>query len=332
MSVFASSVATLNLPYLLIHSPEGLDRVNLSLGSYWTIGRSRDSSIVLKDQATSRKHAMVQVMNSGQFYLIDLGSRNGSFIHGRRVSIPVVLQNGDRITLGQTQIEFFNPREVAALADEDREDPSSTTLIRSNRCLITVMVMDIRDFTGLTRKLGEELLSEVMGTWFRQAGEIIRQHDSWVDKYIGDAVMAVWIHNVTDRDPMTPQEMLKVLRALQDLHAMSSALNQQFPLPQEIRVGVGVNTGPAMVGQMGSGSNPEYTALGDTVNAAFRLESATKEIGVDIALGETTHQYLGDLMLDSPFKQHIVNLKGYEAPVPAYGATFKELAALLNQC
>lgn len=82
----------------------------LTGGNCWTIGRSEDNSIVLSDRWMSRNHAMIQRMGQGEFYLIDLGSRNGTFVNGRRVSIPVALHNGDRITFGQTELDFLtNP-------------------------------------------------------------------------------------------------------------------------------------------------------------------------------------------------------------------------------
>jgi len=143
---------------------------------------------------------MLQQMETGEFYLIDLGSRNGSFVNGRRVSIPVTLRNGDRIIFGQTELDFYNPtagRRLDRIHDNDSEDFTATLTVRS---LISVMVMDIRDFTVLTRQLDETLLSEVIGNWFRKAGQIIREHGSWVDKYIGDAIMAVFQSFLGDLD------------------------------------------------------------------------------------------------------------------------------------
>ena len=154
----------------------------------------------------------------------------------------------------------------------------------AGRQLITVLVVDIRDFTKLTQQMDEHILSEAIGTWFRRAGEIIDRYGSWVDKYIGDAVMTVWIHETEKgTGTVSTKDMLKVYRALHELYEMSNELNKQFVLPFPLRVGAGVNTGYAMVGQMGTSEHPDYTALADTVNAAFRLESSTKQLGMDVA-------------------------------------------------
>lgn len=301
----------------------------MTSGNCWTVGRSEDNNVILSDRWISRNHAMVQSMETGEFYLIDLGSRNGSFLNGRRVSIPVTLQNGDRLTFGQTELEFYCPahRPVDAALGMDSKESTATATLHIRR-LISVLVVDIRDFTGLTRQLDEKLLSEVIGTWFRRAGDIIREYGSWVDKYIGDAVMAVWIHGAQgiDRD-----EMLRIVQAVNALHAMTSSLHHQYPLPFPLKIGAGINTGYAMVGNTGSGDRPDYTALGDTVNAAFRLESATKQIGLDIALGETTYHHLSTFIADANFfEQYNVHLKGYDAPTPTHACSFADLDAFLQ--
>ncbi len=301
----------------------------MTSGNCWTVGRSEDNNVVLSDRWISRNHAMVQSMETGEFYLIDLGSRNGSFLNGRRVSIPVTLQNGDRLTFGQTELEFYCPvhRPVDVSLGMDSKEFTATATLHIRR-LISVLVVDIRDFTGLTRQLDEKLLSEVIGTWFRRAGDIIREYGSWVDKYIGDAVMAVWIHGAQG---ITRDEMLRLIQAVNALHAMTSSLHHQYPLPFPLKIGAGINTGYAMVGNTGSGDRPDYTALGDTVNAAFRLESATKQIGLDIALGETTYHHLSTLIKDANFfEQYNVHLKGYDVPTPTHACSFADLDTFLQ--
>ncbi len=280
---------------------------------------------MLGDRWISRNHAMLQSMDNGEVYLIDLGSRNGSFINGRRVSVPVTLRNGDHLTFGQTEMDFYTPPRQPALSMTDAEfqDYTATAALHV-RSVISVLVVDIRDFTVLTRQLDEKILSEMIGSWFRGAGEIIRKHGSWVDKYIGDAVMAVWIHG---SETISHSEILSVLQALQDLHEMTAALSARFPVPFPLRIGAGINTGFAMVGNTGSGDRPDYTALGDTVNAAFRLETATKQIAMDIALGAKSFEAL---TAPTPFNAYPVELKGYDEITTTYACTFKQLEQFLT--
>jgi adenylate cyclase len=295
----------------------------------WTVGRSDDNNFVLSDRWISRNHAMLQCMDTGEFYLIDLGSRNGSFINGRRVSVPVTLHNGDAITFGQTELNFYCPTlETADASDFGQAHNFTATATLHIRRLISVLVIDIRDYTVMTRQLDEKILSEAIGTWFRYAGDIIGEYGSWVDKYIGDAVMAVWIHGTQE---VTPESMLQITKAMSELNRMTSKLHEEFPLPFPLRIGAGLNTGYAMVGNAGSSDRPDYTPLGDTVNAAFRFESSTKHLGLDISVGESTYQALENLGVnDQTFRRYSVEMKGYERPLITHGCAFSDLDRFLN--
>ncbi|NJM58291.1 MAG: adenylate/guanylate cyclase domain-containing protein [Synechococcales cyanobacterium RU_4_20] len=324
------------VPHLIHRTEQGEKQLSLVNGYCWKIGRSDDNDLVLVDRWISRNHAMLQQMgnsepNADAYYLIDLGSRNGTFINTRRVSTPALLSHGDRLTFGQTEVEFHHPAHqqpgAARLGDGLHEHTATATL--HVRRLISVLVLDIRDFTVLTQKIDENVLSELVGSWFRQAGQIIQQHGSWVDKYIGDAVMAVWIHG---SQQIEPQEVMQILQALNDLYEMTEELQKRFSLPFHLRVGAGINSGYAMVGNAGSSQRPDYTALGDTVNAAFRLESSTKEIKADVALGRDTYGYLIQHFPNTAalFQENKVQLKGYEQLTLAYSCSFARMRELLD--
>lgn len=319
-----------SIPYLLLRTPSG-NRYLPLVGRYsWLIGRNPENNFVIPDSWISRQHAMFQLTEDREFYLIDLGSRNGTFVNGRRVTIPMALQDGDRVMLGQTELRFHcaaqvNPNQPPTLVSE-----TQTSALHVRR-LISVMVVDIRNFTSLTRQMDEHLLSSLIGEWFRQAGEIIREAGSWVDKYIGDAVMSLWFHN---ENAIARQEVIQIFQAVSDLNKMTTDLGHRYPLPFPLHIGAGINTGYAMVGNTGSGDRPDYTAIGDTVNAAFRLESCTKQIGVDIALGQSTYDYLADFgRAQRRFTPYPVTLKGYEEPTMTYASSFENLDNfLLDKC
>jgi class 3 adenylate cyclase len=183
------------------------------------------------------------------------------------------------------------------------------------------VVVDIRDFTPLARQVPESLLSQTIGTWFLRSGQIAQGLGSWAQKYIGDAVMAVWVH---DQPENLGGDLLRALRAISEINTATAEISRALPLPAPLRIGAGVNTGPAIVG------GSEYTALGDTVNAAFRLEAATKQIGFGVALGERTFSELA-IGKDCPFSRHEVALKGYEGPSTAWGISFESLIEFLGK-
>jgi len=172
------------------------------------------------------------------------------------------------------------------------------------------------------------VLSRVMAEWFRQIGGIVHAAGGHVDKYIGDAVMAVWFHG---QDRVEPHDMLRIVRALHAMNVATLSLHETFGLPSPVRIGAGVNTGFAVLGNTGSVERADYTALGDTVNAAFRLESATRPLGKDVAVGEATWEQMRPVVGDDLFERRTIEVKGYDEPMVVYAAHFAEIAALLQR-
>jgi adenylate cyclase len=289
---------------------EGATVFPLSHGHFWRIGRSADNEIVLKSDVVSRCHAMVQRAEAGTFYLIDMGSRNGSFVNAARVSVPSALHAGDVISIGDRKLQFHSERPRPVPVQSRQLDATTKTIFACSK--ITVMVIDIRDFTGLTHRVEESILCQLIGTWFRKGGEILNSHGSWGQKYIGDAMMSVWVH----KEETERQEMTNIFSALTQLFQMTAGLGRQFELSEAITIGAGLNTGYATIGNAGSEHLNDHTAMGDTVNAAFRFESASKETGLDVIIGNDT--YLG-FAEPAAFHALTVTLKGYDKPWSVWG-------------
>ena len=139
-------------PHLLLDTAKGKRYFPLVGRNYWTIGRGRENDFAIGDHCISRNHAILQSTETGGFLLIDLGSRNGSFVNGRRVGIPASLKNGDQVTFGKTNVEFYcPPREFGTLPTYNSFDRD--TMVLHERRLTSVMVVDMRNFTILTRQL-----------------------------------------------------------------------------------------------------------------------------------------------------------------------------------
>ena len=276
---------------------------------------------MLDSRSVSRLHALIQKKDDGDFSLVDLGSRNGSFVNSKRVSVPQVLKDGDRLLFGDQEMYFHcpgHPSAPIALVDTGtRNDPTTALHVHS---LTTIAVVDIRDFTPLARTVSEAVLSQAIGTWFLRVGQIVQRHGSWAQKYIGDAVMAVWVH---DEKARIGADLLRALQAVSEINTTTAELHRTLPLPHPLRVGAGLNTGSAIVG------GSDYTALGDTVNAAFRLETATKSLGMGVALGERTFSELR-LPQVAPFVERQVELKGYDSPCTAWAISFDDLQEFLK--
>jgi adenylate cyclase len=299
-------------------------RFPLTGGQSWAIGRGDGCAVLLDSRSVSRLHALIQRREAGDFSLVDLGSRNGSFVNGRRVSLPTVLSHHDRLLFGDQELVFENAAQTDSAGETSGRtgfDPRNMpTTAMHTHTLTTIMVVDIRDFTPLARALPEAVLSQTIGTWFLRTGQIAQRLGSWAQKYIGDAVMAVWIH---ENEANLAPDVLRALRAVSEIDAVTGELHRSLPLPGPLRIGAGLNTGPAIVG------GTDFTALGDTVNAAFRLEAATKDLQLGVALGERTFNELR-LPKPAPFARREVELKGYEGPSTAWAVSFADLAEFLR--
>jgi class 3 adenylate cyclase len=180
----------------------------------------------------------------------------------------------------------------------------------------------------LSQDVDNAVLCQVTGAWFGEADRIMRSHGSVAQKYIGDAVMAVWMHRVKGQEPF---EILAILRALSDFADCTEGLGARFGLPHDVRVGAGLNTGMAAIGNTGTNQVHDYTATGECVNTAFRLESATKDLQTDLCVGMTTGKYLRYWPRAAAyFERAEVELKGYNTPVQACPATFQQLKSFLE--
>jgi adenylate cyclase len=290
------------------------------------IGRGEQSSIVLTgDVKVSRNHAVVQRMDTGEYYLTDLGSRNGTVLNGRLVVSPTPLRNGDIIRMGGYEFVFVQEEE-AAFAPLPSLTEENTTVLVSMR-LLTVLVIDIRNFTGLTMELGESKTSEMMGSLFHAAGVVLTRNGSYAQKYIGDAVMAVWVH---DSDRPVQKDLLSIFHALCGLAGIIGGLQAQFVLRAPVRFGAGVNSGVAALGNLGSAGLADHTAMGECVNKAFRLETASKELGVDVVVGRDTFGFLDTVPdIREILEPATAHLKGYLSPEPVHVASLERIRQAL---
>jgi adenylate cyclase len=167
---------------------------------------------------------------------------------------------------------YLDPRQVKQL-----QDNPELLKLGGEKKYCTFLFTDVRGFTSLSEKLEPEEVTKIMNKALTIQADTVKFYDGMVDKYIGDAMMAIFNAPIDIPD----HEMAAVLCAkeIQDKIKMADL---------GVEIGIGVNTGYAVIGNMGSDTRFDYSAIGDAVNTAARLESATKEAGVDILIGEAT--------------------------------------------
>ncbi len=156
---------------------------------------------------------------------------------------------------------------------------------------VTVLFSDIRSYSTLSENLSAQDVVRLLNEHFEGMTEVINAHGGIIDKFIGDAVMAVF------GAPGSPaaHDAADAVRAAVEMIARRAELDEQRTARGEapVRIGVGLYTGPVVMGHIGSSTHTNYTVIGDTVNVAARLEALTKEYRVPVLLGDTTHERLG---------------------------------------
>ena len=183
--------------------------------------------------------------------------------------------------------EYVPPEVVAKM----ERDPAKYDAPRTAE--LSILFCDVRGFTGISEALSPDALREYINDYLTEMSTIIRsRHKGTLDKYIGDAIMAFWGAPMADA-----QHARNAVLAALDMQKACRALNQRFKTRgwPELTVGVGVNSGTVRVGDMGSQLRRAYTAMGDPVNVASRLEGRTKHYGVGILVGEATRRQVDDI-------------------------------------
>ncbi len=200
-----------------------------------------------------------------------------------------VTEGARRRSLARLFGTYVPPELVVQMA----RDPQRYGMQAENRVL-TVMFCDMRNFTRVSEALPPEELRALVNRFFTAMTQEIRAHRGTLDKYIGDAIMAFWGAPVAD-----PDHALHAAQAALAMTARLVDLNRDLRsrgLP-EIGLGIGINSGLVCVGDMGSDIRRSYTVMGDAVNLASRIESLTRLYGIDIVLGESTRDAIGDRLL-----------------------------------
>jgi adenylate cyclase len=185
--------------------------------------------------------------------------------------------------------------------------------LHGRRRHITVLFSDIRGFTSISEQIAPEQVVAFLSDYLAQATQIIFKHRGTVDKFIGDAIMALFGAPQTYGD-----DALRAVRAALEMVALVESLRPQWTpiLGRPFQVGIGINSGEAVVGSIGSEIRSDFTAIGDTVNLAARLEGLTKEYGLPLIISEYTAAELGDRLPLKPLGR--VRVVGREAALLIY--------------
>lgn len=213
----------------------------------------------------------------GGYYLFDLGSFNGSYLNGSRVTATRLLRNGDVISFAEHEFHFEDRGNVPAALSEENLGGSTIALIRSTPVIL--LVSDVKGFTALSESVDANELAQVIGTWYSDCEVILSAAGATVDKFIGDCVLAYWT-------VINEESLSAALGAAERLIDSCERISEQHPdvftaIQRRFEVGVALHTGKVAYGGMSQG---EFTLVGDPVNLVFRLESLTRSLGRNVLL------------------------------------------------
>lgn len=197
------------------------------------------------------------------------------------------------------------------LARELQRDPKALRLTGEER-EISVLFCDVIGFTAIVEQLEPPQLAQWLNLFFTHVSRVVVRHRGSIDKYMGDSVMAVW-----GAPARSQTHAFDALSAAMDMQDELDKLNEKYrdlKLP-EVTMGIGISTGPAMVGPLGSEYRMDYTVVGDCVNVAQRLEAQTRMYHVPVIVGDLTAAALPDML----FRElDTVTVKGRSQPVTMY--------------
>jgi adenylate cyclase len=178
---------------------------------------------------------------------------------------------------------------------------------------VTILFTDIRSFTSISETMTAQELVKLLNEYFTEMVTVIMEEGGVVDKYIGDAIMAVFGAPVSK-----PDDARRAVRAAVRMRHALAKLNERLVArgAPPIKTGIGLHTGEVVAGNIGSEARMEYTVIGDAVNLASRLESSTKELGTDVLISEDTNALLDNELETKAVRE--ITVKGRAKPVIVY--------------
>jgi len=254
-----------------------------------SIGRSPKNAVVLDSPKVSRRHAIINVQNVGEFWLIDLGSSNGIFLNKRRIHQPLRLSDYDQIVIGDSVFTFRQPEQ---LSDDYRTTFVERTIREIENVPCWLLVADIENFTPLSRSLASDKLAELIGGWVATCKEIIEVHSGMIDKYLGDGFFAYW-----REDKNAAKNVAAALDRLKQAQAR-----------QEPRFRLALHFGLVAIG--GVPSMGQESLMGKDVNFVFRMEKLAAWLGISLLTSAAGKAKLGSLIKTELAGAH--ELKGFE--------------------
>ncbi len=229
----------------------------IPVGDRLSVGRTEGNDLVLAHEKVSRRHAVVQRQAEVEFWISDLGSRNGTYVNGRLLVQPQCLRDGDSVGFGDERFVFR--QRTAPSPDGWSEEDTDTTMQDIRQVTCWFLIGDIEGFTKMSHTLAATELGRTVGAWVAACRDLIEAHGGTLNKFLGDGFFAYW--------PCKEESAEKVARAALGLRGLQDGEPAfRFILHHGVATFSGQLSGEVVIG-------PE-------VNFAFRMEKLAKDLGL----------------------------------------------------
>lgn len=268
----AGSTVEFNMPAPDCAWLETAESERLPLRASCAIGRSPENHVVVAGEKISRRHALIHCQNETEFWLVDLGSRNGTFRNGVRIKQPTALRNGDTIGVGPTEFRFCLDESAGTSQRNDTSAAMAETMVSRRASWVWLLLVDVENFTALAQTLDADELAQKLGAWLLHCADLVEQSGGCVDKYLGDGLLAYW-----DRQRAKPEAFAATLTQFTDLQKTS-----ELPFRWTLHYA------PMQLGISRFGND---SLVGSEINFAHRMEKVAAGLGL--------HQLLSQFAADS---------------------------------
>ncbi|MBP7951775.1 MAG: adenylate/guanylate cyclase domain-containing protein [Verrucomicrobiales bacterium] len=258
-----------------------------------TLGRSSANQVVVADEKASRRHAFIHGQGEDEWWLVDQGSSNGTYVNGRRVSLPTRLHHGDRLQIGDCGLVFHQPSKVGRTEHDSGVSVRTVIAIKARPCWL--LLADIASSSKLAQDLPGEEVAHMVGGWFSKCREIIESHGGAINKYLGDGFFAYW--------PDTGQVQDAVRTGLEKLKILQDEGHPSFRLV--------LHYGKVTMG--GTPTMGEESLSGSDVIFLFRMEKLAGGLGLPVMLSDVANRQLGVAQQTTAVGEH---------PLPGFSGEF----------
>ena len=259
------------------------------------IGRASSNSVILNDEKISRRHTAIHPQGTDEFWIVDLGSRNGVSLNGQRVTQSTRLHDHDQIQIGPFRFVFRQP---GAPRDSAIDATTTKTVndVRPMDCWL--LIVDLESSSKLSQRLSPEEIPLVTGRWFEACKDLVEKSGGLIDKHLGDGFLAFWNSN-----PESSASVAALLRQLKDLRASS-----QLPFRTVLHFGRVFSGGVA--------SSGVERFFGPEINYIFKAERLGSELRVPCLITQFAHARLPSPSDYTSLGQHPV--AGFEGSFSFY--------------